>query len=717
MAGNGGPTQTMALLAGSPALGAGSNAQATDPANANAALTTDQRGAGFARIVGTVDMGAYETQPFVTPVVNPLLSYGGKPVLTGTFDQLNAQVLQVTVDGTSFTLGTNSQLVQRDGSGTLDVDAHNFNSRRHVCAYRSTCRAYGRCLGQCGRLDDVESTGRRFVHRRICRLDFGQQLADAGVDHAEWCAQLVLTSLGPSGTATITSSTQFLVGGTDTANYGNSSITFPSGTFANQTWTKLDLPSNFTNPLGAATHVIQNGAGLTFVNKAGGTSAGHWTSPTQVVAVDWGNDVGTVGNGRIAWSDGSVWTESVVIPGTNNGAGTTSIATPAVTVTDYVNSVTLRTAHIVQTGTSTLVFINAAGAIVFGSWTSNTQVVVPAWNNDVGTFTNGNVSWSDGAVWNPTNSGAPQITVTDYTNPANGKITHLIQNGTQALVFVNAVGVVVMANWISPTKAMVPGWGNDVATFGPNTIHWSDGNVWNQNLPQAQPVTILDYINQADGKTTHVVQNGATTVAFVNGAGTVALATMTSPTQATVAVWNNDVATFNSNGTINWSDGSVWNPNPSPSARLALTEYTNPVNGRTAYFVQNGTSTALVVNGGGAMALAVLNSPTNPTQATVAAWGNDVATFSGGNITWSDGATWSALTTALPPLIAFTDTNGAVTYAQLLTATTLIGRQGALVGVTGTRQDDKIIWSNGEIWDNFDLRALNALFEMATGYP
>jgi predicted outer membrane repeat protein len=49
---NGGPTQTVALLPGSPALGAGSTAYATD---------TDQR--GLARVVGgRIDIGAYQSQ-------------------------------------------------------------------------------------------------------------------------------------------------------------------------------------------------------------------------------------------------------------------------------------------------------------------------------------------------------------------------------------------------------------------------------------------------------------------------------------------------------------------------------------------------------------------------------------------------------------------------------------------------------------------------------
>jgi hypothetical protein len=60
LANNGGTTQTMALLAGSPALNAGSNPLA---------LAFDQRGTGFPRVIGGVaDMGAYES---AAPPPNP----------------------------------------------------------------------------------------------------------------------------------------------------------------------------------------------------------------------------------------------------------------------------------------------------------------------------------------------------------------------------------------------------------------------------------------------------------------------------------------------------------------------------------------------------------------------------------------------------------------------------------------------------------------------
>ena len=66
LAANGGPTRTMALLAGSPAIDTGPNPVPDFPMN-----QFDQRGDGFARVVnGQVDIGAFEVQPEV-PVTPP----------------------------------------------------------------------------------------------------------------------------------------------------------------------------------------------------------------------------------------------------------------------------------------------------------------------------------------------------------------------------------------------------------------------------------------------------------------------------------------------------------------------------------------------------------------------------------------------------------------------------------------------------------------------
>lgn len=67
LANYGGPTETVGLLSGSPAVDAGDNALAVDPFTGQP-LTTDQRGAGFPRIFGrSVDIGAFEAMgPVVT---------------------------------------------------------------------------------------------------------------------------------------------------------------------------------------------------------------------------------------------------------------------------------------------------------------------------------------------------------------------------------------------------------------------------------------------------------------------------------------------------------------------------------------------------------------------------------------------------------------------------------------------------------------------------
>jgi hypothetical protein len=80
LADNGGPTRTMALRADSPALDAGSNPLA---------LATDQRGAGFARVLGmAADIGAFEGTVAAAPVLPA-------PALSGWLAALLAVIVGV----------------------------------------------------------------------------------------------------------------------------------------------------------------------------------------------------------------------------------------------------------------------------------------------------------------------------------------------------------------------------------------------------------------------------------------------------------------------------------------------------------------------------------------------------------------------------------------------------------------------------------------------
>ena len=66
LADNGGPTLTVPLLPGSPAIDAGDNADAPE---------FDQRGRGFPRIVnGTIDIGAFEVQSSELPSITHSLA-------------------------------------------------------------------------------------------------------------------------------------------------------------------------------------------------------------------------------------------------------------------------------------------------------------------------------------------------------------------------------------------------------------------------------------------------------------------------------------------------------------------------------------------------------------------------------------------------------------------------------------------------------------------
>jgi predicted outer membrane repeat protein len=104
---NGGPTQTHALLPGSPALDAGNNALIP------AGITTDQRGL-FRVVNGTVDLGAYEVQNR-----SPIVSVGGPYAINeGNSLTLNASAtVDPDNDPLSYTWDVNGDGVFGDAAG------------------------------------------------------------------------------------------------------------------------------------------------------------------------------------------------------------------------------------------------------------------------------------------------------------------------------------------------------------------------------------------------------------------------------------------------------------------------------------------------------------------------------------------------------------------------------------------------------------------------
>ncbi len=103
IADNGGATQTYALMSGSPAANKGNNTLAVDPNNVP--LTTDQRGAGFPRIVGSiVDIGSFESL-FVPTAAG--VSLGGRVLTTQGSGIFRAKVSITDGNGNERSVYTN----------------------------------------------------------------------------------------------------------------------------------------------------------------------------------------------------------------------------------------------------------------------------------------------------------------------------------------------------------------------------------------------------------------------------------------------------------------------------------------------------------------------------------------------------------------------------------------------------------------------------------
>ena len=150
LASNGGPTLTMALLPGSPAIDAGSNTLAVDPATGQP-LAYDQRGVGFPRIVnGTVDIGAFESSGFTVTVTSgsgqstgPLTAFSALLVATVTANNPSEPVAGGLVTfttppiGASATLSGSPATISATGTASVAATANSIVGSYTVSATAS----------------------------------------------------------------------------------------------------------------------------------------------------------------------------------------------------------------------------------------------------------------------------------------------------------------------------------------------------------------------------------------------------------------------------------------------------------------------------------------------------------------------------------------------------------------------------------------------------
>jgi hypothetical protein len=157
---NGGPTQTMALLAGSPAIDAGDNTGAS---------ADDQRGPGFARIVGgTIDIGAVEVQNG-SPSYASSLAVAGFPSVTTAGVAGNFTVTAKSADGSIDTGYTGTvHLSSSDGQTSLPADytftaadggVHTFSATLKTAGTQSITAADATTFGLTGTDGGIKVNG------------------------------------------------------------------------------------------------------------------------------------------------------------------------------------------------------------------------------------------------------------------------------------------------------------------------------------------------------------------------------------------------------------------------------------------------------------------------------------------------------------------------------------------------------------------------------
>jgi hypothetical protein len=431
-----------------------------------------------------------------------------------------------------------------------------------------------------------------------------------------------------------------------------------------RSWKKLELPPSYTSSFGGTTQVVENsGNSLTFINSLGQSQAGFWLSPTQVLIPSTGI-FGIVGNGTITFSNGEVWTESLVLNGTKNGfAGTTHISvTPPTAVLPGLPVVTAYLAngaspeYVVTEGQTTALFYTETGAAALGTLINNgTQATIADWGVTA-TFGTSKITFSapvpgGSTQWNLAPLTTSPFTLTNYLNTANGKTESVIQYGTNA-TFINDAGTWVQGtiNGTSVAAALL-GLGTGALNNGVITWTGSTTTTWVQSTLQSGVVSASYFYNAANGASEQILFNGSYVI-FVNDAGKVAFGTVNlAQTQATVTLGG--------------------------TAYIA-----------TANFSGNGAV--------GTVKFALASAPTK----TVMTW---------------------VQTTTLMPLITLTDTSGATFHIRITSSSTFVvidGITGIPANTIGTRITNRISWSNGaNVWNNFDINALNALFQMSAGYP
>ena len=237
-------------------------------------------------------------------------------------------------------------------------------------------------------------------------------------------------------------------------------------------------------------------------------------------------DTTTADNGRILWSNGTVWLRMAL-----GGQWVVSGNVPS-----SLGSIT-------QSGTA-LTFSGPSGNSS-GSITGSTQVSA---YGTTGTLVNGTtIQFTNGQVWTKLDL-APT-----YVTSAGGGTTQVIQNGTTTLGFVSSLGQSFSGNFTDPTHLVVTSAATGfavgtTATVGGGQIAWSTGEVWSENF------SVQGTIGPSGVVSISVTPAGIT---LTNERGAISRAAITGPNTIVALDWHSLVGT-RTNGGISWANGTAW---------------------------------------------------------------------------------------------------------------------------------------------------------------
>ncbi len=511
LANNGGPTQTMALLAGSPAINGGSNTLAT-----SAGLTTDQRGA--TRINnGTVDIGAYE---FQTLYWDPgLTATGTGSGGTGTWNTSTANWFNGSADQTwNNTFSPVAVFAGTAGTVTLGTgitaSALTFNTTGYTVTGNTLTLAGGTGAVSVGSgvTDTISS---------VVAGSTGLTLSGGGT--------LVLTAANSySGTTTISAGTLQVGNGGTTGSLGTGAVT-DNAVLLIDLSTSINVTNaisgsgtlNLTSTGGAilqssaitvASVVASASTGITLTN-AGNTVSTFNATNTTSGNVSLTDTSGTLAITGISETGGTVTvnnTGSINITGTVSAAGGNAVNLTASGALSESGSGLISTTGTLTTSSATGTSLGGANAVGTFNATNSTSGNISL-TNAMATLTVPSLAEVAGGSVTISNTGA-----TSFSGALNGTY-HLSVSSSGTTTFTAAVGSNTALTTLSVTGGTTDINGGGVTTTGGQT--YGNAVVLGANSTLISTASgNITFASSVDGPFTLIV-NTADTTTFTAAVG------------------------------------------------------------------------------------------------------------------------------------------------------------------------------------------------------